>query len=232
MLARAVAEELAAVGVPVLLGVRPVEGRVPLLLGLRSEAERTAVADRVAAALRAGVERAGHAARRARSRRSWWSGVAGGWAAAVGGPAARGGDGDGGAGACRTGPGTTPAAWTSTCCCGGCGTTRTWRPSWTARSARCAPTTARSQPPLLPTLETYLAHAGRKAETARELHLNRQTLYNRLARIGELLGTRPGRPADGAGPEPGPAGPQPRALSGWPAHGRQRAAGRSCVNSS
>ncbi|MET7432585.1 helix-turn-helix domain-containing protein, partial [Streptomyces flaveolus] len=24
---------------------------------------------------------------------------------------------------------------------------------------------------------------------ARELHLNRQTLYNRLARIGELLGT-------------------------------------------
>ncbi|MFB9352337.1 PucR family transcriptional regulator, partial [Streptomyces heliomycini] len=45
----------------------------------------------------------------------------------------------------------------------------------------------RSKPPLLPTLESYLAHAGRKAETARELHLNRQTLYNRLARIGELL---------------------------------------------
>ncbi len=48
---------------------------------------------------------------------------------------------------------------------------------------------AASRPPLLPTLETYLAHAGRKAETARELHLNRQTLYNRLARISELLGT-------------------------------------------
>jgi len=48
---------------------------------------------------------------------------------------------------------------------------------------------AKSKPPLLPTLQTYLAHAGRKAETARELHLNRQTLYNRLARIGELLGT-------------------------------------------
>ncbi|MBM7173917.1 helix-turn-helix domain-containing protein [Streptomyces sp. G44] len=47
----------------------------------------------------------------------------------------------------------------------------------------------RSKPPLLPTLQTYLAHAGRKAETARELHLNRQTLYNRLARISELLGT-------------------------------------------
>ncbi|WP_037658724.1 PucR family transcriptional regulator ligand-binding domain-containing protein, partial [Streptomyces aurantiacus] len=59
VLARAVAEELASVGVPVLLGVRPVEGRVPLLLGLRAESERVAVADRVAAALRAGVERAG-----------------------------------------------------------------------------------------------------------------------------------------------------------------------------
>ncbi|NUL15186.1 PucR family transcriptional regulator, partial [Streptomyces lunaelactis] len=46
-----------------------------------------------------------------------------------------------------------------------------------------------SRPALLPTLETYLTHAGRKAETARELHLNRQTLYNRLARISELLGT-------------------------------------------
>ena len=30
---------------------------------------------------------------------------------------------------------------------------------------------------------------GFDEETARELHLNRQTLYNRLARIGELLGT-------------------------------------------
>jgi purine catabolism regulator len=48
---------------------------------------------------------------------------------------------------------------------------------------------AASRPSLLPTLEAYLAHAGRKAETARELHLNRQTLYNRLARISELLGT-------------------------------------------
>ncbi|MDX3523761.1 PucR family transcriptional regulator ligand-binding domain-containing protein, partial [Streptomyces scabiei] len=55
VLARAVAEELASVGAPVLLGVRPVEGRVPLLLGLRAEAERPAVADRAAAALRAGA---------------------------------------------------------------------------------------------------------------------------------------------------------------------------------
>ncbi|MGW0332036.1 PucR family transcriptional regulator [Streptomyces sp. NPDC003011] len=192
VLARAVAEELASVGVPVLLGVRPVEGRVPLLLGLRAESERTAVADRVAAALRAGAERAG--AERAGTRRPGAQppvvvvGVAGGWAAAS--------------------AGLRHAAQTATAARG-----LSDRPWYDARRLdidlllwrlRDDPDLAafvdraigpvrdhdsRSRPPLLPTLETYLAHAGRKAETARELHLNRQTLYNRLARIGELLGT-------------------------------------------
>lgn len=189
VLARAVAEELAAVGVPVLLGVRPVEGRVPLLLGLRSESERTAVADRVAAALRAGVERAGMQ-RAGALPPVVVVGVAGGWAAAS--------------------AGLRHAAETATAAQG-----LVDRPWYDARrldidlllwrlhnyddSALAAfvdraigPLRAhdlRSKPPLLPTLQTYLAHAGRKAETARELHLNRQTLYNRLARISELLGT-------------------------------------------
>ncbi|MEU5798212.1 PucR family transcriptional regulator [Streptomyces lavendulae] len=187
VLARAVSEELAAVGMPVLLGVRPVEGRVLVLLGLRSESEREAVADRVAAALRAGIERAG-------MRRPGTPppvvvvGMAGGWAAAS--------------------AGLRHAAETATAAQG-----LTDRPWYDARRLdidlllwrlRDHPDLAafvdraigplrdhdrRSKPPLLPTLETYLAHAGRKAETARELHLNRQTLYNRLARIGELLGT-------------------------------------------
>ncbi|MFH9405308.1 PucR family transcriptional regulator [Streptomyces sp. NPDC017638] len=185
--ARAVSEELAAVGVPVLLGVRPVEGRVLVLTGLRAEAERTAVADRVAAALRAGVERAGM--RRPGSPPPVVVvGAAGGWAAAS--------------------AGLRHAAETATAAQG-----LTDRPWYDARRLdidlllwrlRDHPDLAafvdraigplrehdrRSRPPLLPTLETYLAHAGRKAETARELHLNRQTLYNRLARIGELLGT-------------------------------------------
>ncbi|WP_046729018.1 PucR family transcriptional regulator [Streptomyces humi] len=187
VLARAVGEELAAVGVPVLLGVRPVEGRVPLLLGLRSEAERTTVADRVAAALRAGVERAGMQ-RPGAAPPVVVVGVAGGWAAAS--------------------AGLRHAAETATAAQG-----LSDRPWYDARRLdidlllwrlRDHPDLAafvdraigplrdhdhRSRPPLLPTLETYLAHAGRKAETARELHLNRQTLYNRLARIGELLGT-------------------------------------------
>ncbi|MGW2935834.1 PucR family transcriptional regulator [Streptomyces sp. NPDC001156] len=187
VLARAVAEELASVGVPVLLGVRPVEGRVPLLLGLRSESERSAVADRVAAALRAGVERAGIQRPGVRPP-VVVVGVAGGWAAAS--------------------AGLRHAAETATAAQG-----LPEHPWYDARRLdidlllwrlRDHPDLAafvdraigplrehdlRSRPPLLPTLETYLAHAGRKAETARELHLNRQTLYNRLARIGELLGT-------------------------------------------
>ncbi|MFH8612457.1 PucR family transcriptional regulator [Streptomyces sp. NPDC018029] len=190
VLARAVAEELASVGVPALLGVRPVEGRVPVLLGLRSESERTAVADRVAAALRAGVERAGMQ-RPGAQPPVVVVGVAGGWAAAS--------------------AGLRHAAETATAAQG-----LSDRPWYDARrldidlllwrlhrhdedgvlaafvDRAIGPLRAhdeRSKPPLLPTLQTYLAHAGRKAETARELHLNRQTLYNRLARISELLGT-------------------------------------------
>ncbi len=41
---------------------------------------------------------------------------------------------------------------------------------------------------LLDTLEAYLACGGRKAEAARALHLERQSLYLRLRRIEELLG--------------------------------------------
>ncbi|MFF4751158.1 PucR family transcriptional regulator [Streptomyces sp. NPDC002514] len=187
VLARAVAEELASLGMPVLLGVRPVEGRVPLLLGLRSAAERPAVADRVAAALRAGVERAGMHRPGARPP-VVVVGAAGGWASAS--------------------DGLRHAAETAAAAQG-----LADRPWYDARRLdidlllwrlRDHPDLAafvdraigpvrehdsRAKPPLLPTLETYLAHAGRKAETARELHLNRQTLYNRLARIGELLGT-------------------------------------------
>ncbi|MFE7776639.1 PucR family transcriptional regulator [Streptomyces sp. NPDC057445] len=187
LLARAVLEELASVGVPVLLGVRPVEGRVPLLVGLRAESERTQVADRVAVALRAGLERAGLDRARAHPP-VVVVGVAGGWAAAS--------------------AGLRHAAETATAALG-----LSDRPWYDARRLdidlllwrlRDHPDLAAfvdraigplrdhdraSRPLLLPTLETYLAHAGRKAETARELHLNRQTLYNRLARISELLGT-------------------------------------------
>ncbi|GAA4338957.1 PucR family transcriptional regulator [Streptomyces venetus] len=187
VLARAVSAELASVGVPVLLGVRPVESRVLVLLGLRAEPERATVADRVAVALRAGVGRAGML-RPGGQPPVVVVGVAGGWTAVA--------------------SGLRHAAETATAAQG-----LPDRPWYDARRLdidlllwrlRDHPDLAafvdralgpvlehdrRSRPPLLPTLSTYLAHAGRKAETARELHLNRQTLYNRLARIGELLGT-------------------------------------------
>jgi purine catabolism regulator len=187
VLARAVSEELSSLGVPVLLGVRPVEGRVPLLVGLRAEGDRTAVADRVAQALRAGVARAG-LERAGAHPPVVVVAAAGGWAAA---------------GAALRHAAETAAAAQGL-------DDRPWYDArrldidlllWRLREhpdlaafvdRAIGPLRAHdatSRPPLLPTLEAYLAHAGRKAETARELHLNRQTLYNRLARIGELLGT-------------------------------------------
>ncbi|MEV0244730.1 PucR family transcriptional regulator ligand-binding domain-containing protein [Streptomyces sp. NPDC050674] len=185
--ARAISEELASVGVPVLLGVRPVEGRVLVLLGLREETDRESVADRVAAALRAGASRAGMP-RPGGQPPVVVVGTAGGWTAVA--------------------SGLRHAAETATAAQGL--PDRPWYDArrldidlllWRLRDhpdlaafvdRALGPLLAhdrRSRPPLLPTLTTYLAHAGRKAETARELHLNRQTLYNRLARIGELLGT-------------------------------------------
>jgi purine catabolism regulator len=41
---------------------------------------------------------------------------------------------------------------------------------------------------LLRTLEAYLASSGRKADTARALHMTRQSLYMRLERLERLLG--------------------------------------------
>ncbi|MEV7067881.1 PucR family transcriptional regulator [Streptomyces collinus] len=187
VLARAVSEELSSLGVPVLLGVRPVEGRVLVLLGLRAESERAAVADRAAAALRAGVGRAG-LPRPGGQPPVMVVGAAGPWPAAA--------------------SGLRHAAETATAAQGL--PDRPWYDArrldidlllWRLRDHEDLAAFVdralgpllehdrRSRPPLLPTLTTYLAHAGRKAETARELHLNRQTLYNRLARIGELLGT-------------------------------------------
>jgi purine catabolism regulator len=47
---------------------------------------------------------------------------------------------------------------------------------------------ATAKVPLLPTLAAYLEHGGAKAAAARALHVERRTLYFRLARIEKLLG--------------------------------------------
>lgn len=189
-IAHAVHEELAGLGLPVLLGVRPVEGRLALLLGLRTAGERVAVADRVAAALRAGL---------ARARQTRVTGpeahppvvvvaASGPWPAA--GPGLR-----HAAEAAAAARGLTEQAWYDA--------RRLDIEVLLARMREHADLAAfvrravgplvehdhTTRQPLLPTLEAYLAHAGRKTETARALHLNRQTLYDRLARISQLLGT-------------------------------------------
>ncbi|MBP8538808.1 PucR family transcriptional regulator [Streptomyces sp. MK37H] len=187
-LAHAVQEELAGVGVPVLLGVRLPEGRVPLLAGLRGASERSAVAERIAAALRAGVERAWPDRAGARPP-VVVAGLAVGWDAA--------------------GAELRHAAEAANAACGS-PPDRGWYDVrsldvdlllWRLREHGdlaafvdrvIGPLLAHdrtARPPLVPTLETYLRHAGRKAETARALHLNRQTLYDRLARIASLLGS-------------------------------------------
>lgn len=50
---------------------------------------------------------------------------------------------------------------------------------------------ARRQGALLETLSAYLRHWGSKTETASALHLQRQSLYQRLAKIFDLLGEIP-----------------------------------------
>ncbi|WP_230596333.1 MULTISPECIES: helix-turn-helix domain-containing protein [Nocardiaceae] len=47
---------------------------------------------------------------------------------------------------------------------------------------------AQSSTPLLPTLRAFLSVDGRKTESAEILYVQRRTLYNRLARISNILG--------------------------------------------
>ncbi|MET8014711.1 PucR family transcriptional regulator [Streptomyces sp. NPDC005271] len=186
-LAHALQEELTAVGVPVLLGVRLPEGRVPLLASLRGAAERAAVAERIAAALRSGVERAWPDRSGARPP-VVIAGLAAGWNA-VGGELRHAAE------AANAARGLPERDWYDV---------RSldvdlllWRLRAHGDLAAfvdrvIGPLLAHdrtARPPLVPTLEAYLRHAGRKAETARALHLNRQTLYDRLARIARLLGS-------------------------------------------
>ncbi|TJZ43429.1 PucR family transcriptional regulator [Streptomyces piniterrae] len=190
LLAQTLREELAGLGAPVLLGVRPVEGRVPMLVAPRAGQSRDALADRIAEALRAGVVRAG-LDRPSAHRPVVVVGTAGDWAAA--------------------GPGLRHAAEAAAAAQGL--PEQPWYDArrldielllWRMREhgeqdvltdfveRAIGPLLAHdraARQPLLPTLEAYLASAGRKAETARDLNVNRQTLYDRLARIAQLLAT-------------------------------------------
>ncbi|MBC3988778.1 PucR family transcriptional regulator [Streptomyces sp. AC563] len=194
-LAAALQEELASVGVPALLGVRLPEARVPLLVGLRGADERVPVAERVAGALRAGVERAWPERAPALGQRGARSGPPVVVVGLVGGWEAVGAELRHAASAASAARGLPDRPWHDVR--GLEVDLLLWRLREHGDLAAfvhrmIGPLLEHDQtakPPLLPTLMAYLAHAGRKAETARALHVNRQTLYDRLARITRLLGT-------------------------------------------
>jgi purine catabolism regulator len=181
---RDVRRELDAIGTPAIVGTRPAEGDVLVVIGIDDPERRTDVTDRVVGLLRAATER------HFRSRDAavvCVGGAARSWSAA--------------SVQLRDAIAATPAAAT--------GPPRPWHDAtranlhqllWDMRDSdelrtfverRLAPLVEHDQnrkSKLVPTLEAYCAHGGRKAETARALHLERQSLYHRLERIERLLG--------------------------------------------
>jgi purine catabolism regulator len=174
--------DLAGLGVPALVGVDPLDGGLLVLLGLRDAvADRDALASRAAAVLHAAAQK--HAGVPAVVA----VGAAGPWEAT--------------AEALRE-TAESGAAATALPAVDWHDATRMqldrllWR--WRDQDELAAyvesvlgPLTAydaRRKHRLTPTLEALCEHGGRKAETARALHLNRQALYDRIARLEDVLG--------------------------------------------
>ncbi|HEY4098399.1 MAG TPA: PucR family transcriptional regulator [Baekduia sp.] len=168
--------DLAGLGVPALVGVDPRDGELLVVLALRHADDRDAMADRTAALLHAAANRAVVAVGSAGP----WSAVATALretaesaAAATGLPARPWHD--------ATRMQLDRLLWS-------------WRDqdelaAYVQRMlGPLADHDARRKHQLMPTLEALCAHGGRKAETARALHLNRQALYDRIARLESVLG--------------------------------------------
>ncbi|MQY08395.1 PucR family transcriptional regulator [Actinomadura macrotermitis] len=175
---RAIGAELAGLGLPVMVGSSPPAGRLLVLAGVPDRGRRTATADRIAAAAQAGAARAGLTGRPlviVGQVQTWATAAAGLRHAAEVAVAAA---------------GLAPRPWHDA---------RTLDVElllWLQREhGSLAGFVRRNLGPLLGpahrqalgTLEAYCRHGGRKAEAARELQINRQTLYARLARIRRLL---------------------------------------------
>ncbi|MFN8203285.1 MAG: helix-turn-helix domain-containing protein [Solirubrobacteraceae bacterium] len=170
----------ASLGVPALVGLEPGQGDLLVVLGLHDPGDRGPVADRAAAIVHAAAQR------RAKTDVVVAVGAAGDWSALGGGlrDAA-----EASAVAARL-----PA--------------RPWHDAtamaverllWRLRDQEdvrryvdrllgaVVEHDARRRHPLMPTLEALCAAGGRRAEAARALHLNRQALYDRIARLERVL---------------------------------------------
>jgi purine catabolism regulator len=183
-IARRVREELDGLGLSALLGDRPREGDLLILVAIRDATDRAWLADRLARVIHAAVEHA----------------LGGGHAAAVAVAAAARGWGDA-ARALQDAADAAAAARQG-------GPSRPWHDAgeadidrllWVLRDSpdlrrfterRLAPLLdhdARRKNKLLPTLQALCEHGWQKAPAARALHLQRQALYHRIERIERLL---------------------------------------------
>ncbi|EFD70134.1 transcriptional regulator [Streptomyces lividans TK24] len=212
VLARAVAEELASVGVPVLLGVRPVEGRVHAAagaaLGVGAGRGRRPGRGGAAGGRGAGRDSASRGAAPRRGRRGVRR-LGGG----LGGPQARGGDGDRGAGpdrpalVRRAAPGHRPAAVAAARPSGPRGVRGPGdRPAAGPRRPLQAASAAHPPDVLGPCRPQGGDGPGAPPQPADPLQPARQDRG--------VAGHGPRRPADRTGVEPGPARPPARAVRG------------------
>lgn len=174
------AEAVERLGLPALVGADPAGETLLMVIALRDPGDRAAVADRVADALGDGAIVAVGAAS------PGWDAVAAGLREAA----------ESAAAAARL----APRAWHDATAMGLDRLLWRWRDR--AELAEYVQRTlgpviahdARRKHALLPTLEALCANGGRKAETARALHLNRQALYDRLKRLEDVLGRDPADP--------------------------------------
>ncbi|HET6508172.1 MAG TPA: PucR family transcriptional regulator [Baekduia sp.] len=161
-------------GTPALIGADPAGNALLIVLALRDAGDRGATADRVADALGDdAIVAVGPAV-------SGWDGVGAGLREAA----------DSAAAAVRL----APRAWHDATAMGLDRLLWRWRDrdelaEYVERTlGPVIAHDARRKHALLPTLEALCANGGRKAETARALHLNRQALYDRLKRLEDVLG--------------------------------------------
>jgi len=182
-IARRVRQELDGLGLSVLLGERPREGDLLILVAIRNSADRTWVADRLASVIHAAAE---HTFGSGETVAIAVAGVVRGWADA--GRAVQ--DAANTAASARQRP------------------SRPWHDAseadvdrllWVLRDSaelqrfvqrRLAPLIdhdSRRKNKLLPTLQALCEHGWHKAAAARALHLQRQALYHRTEHIERLL---------------------------------------------
>ena len=174
-----VERDLGALGVPTIVGVDRAGANLIIVLGLRTAADRARLVERAASVLRAGATPRGSDVVVAAGPAEPWERIGTGLREAIEATAV--------ASALPARP------WFDA------GTMALDRLLWGLRDdasleryveRMLGPVLrhdARRKHTLLPTLEALCAQGGRKTETARALHLNRQALYNRLARLQELL---------------------------------------------